>query len=115
MKRIVLALLLFALSTVVFADQTVRGYTRRDGTYVAPHHRTEPNQYRFDNYGSRGNTNPYTGRRRTKPNEFSTPPVYNRSNRYGNAGYNNIYNNMFPPSNQRPKTFLGVEPRRRSK
>ena len=80
MKLFTLALVLLAFCAGAFADQTVRGYTRRDGTYVAPHMRSDPNQYRYDNYSSQGNVNPYTGRRGTQPNEFSTPPVYNRSN-----------------------------------
>ena len=80
MQRFALAFLLLLFSATDFADQTVRGYYRRDGTYVQPYHRTEPNQYRYDNYSSQGNINPYTGQRGTQPNEFSTPPVYNRSN-----------------------------------
>ena len=80
----VLALLLFA-STLVFGDQTVRGYYRQNGTYVQPYHRTDPNQNRYDNYSSQGNTNPYTGQRGHQPNEFSNPPVYNRSNPYGSS------------------------------
>lgn len=40
----------------------VRGYTTRRGTYVNSYHRTSPNRYKFDNYSSRGNYNPYTGR-----------------------------------------------------
>ena len=88
MQSIILALLLL-FSTSAFADQTVNGYWRRDGTYVAPYHRTEPNQYRYDNFSSQGNTNPYTGRQGTQPNEFSTPPVYNRSNPA--SGYSSPY------------------------
>jgi hypothetical protein len=38
----------------------VRGYTRKDGTYVAP-----PNRSRSDNYSARGNYNPYTGAKGT--------------------------------------------------
>ena len=70
----ILALLLLA-STLVFGDQTVHGYYRKNGTYVQPYHRTDPNQYRFDNYSSQGNVNPYTGQASHQPNEFSTPPV----------------------------------------
>ena len=40
----------------------VRGYSRRNGTYVAPYHRTAPNRTRNDNYGTRGNYNPWTGK-----------------------------------------------------
>jgi hypothetical protein len=44
----------------------VRGYTRRDGTYVAPHVRTAPNSSKMDNWSTKGNVNPYTGKRGTK-------------------------------------------------
>jgi hypothetical protein len=40
----------------------VGGHTRRDGTYVQPHYRTNPNSSRMDNYSTRGNVNPYTGK-----------------------------------------------------
>ena len=38
----------------------VRPYTRRDGTYVQPHHRTAPNSTQHDNFSSKPNLNPYT-------------------------------------------------------
>lgn len=41
----------------------VRPHVRGDGGYVAPHHRSAPNGSAYDNYGSRGNVNPYTGAR----------------------------------------------------
>jgi hypothetical protein len=49
------------VSQAAMADTYVRGHTRSDGTYVEPHHRTNPNNSLFDNYSTRGNTNPYTG------------------------------------------------------
>ena len=39
----------------------VQGYTRNNGTYVAPHMQTNPNNTQLDNYGTRGNVNPYNG------------------------------------------------------
>jgi len=33
-----------------------------NGNYVGGHHRTTPNNTQYDNYGSRGNYNPYSGR-----------------------------------------------------
>jgi hypothetical protein len=44
------------------SPQYQRGYTRRDGTYVAPHMRTRPDGNPWNNYSTRGNVNPYTGR-----------------------------------------------------
>lgn len=34
----------------------MRGYYRGDGTYVRPHVRSEPNRYRWDNYGPSRNS-----------------------------------------------------------
>lgn len=38
-----------------------QGYTTNQGTYVQPHYQTQPNNTQLDNYGTRGNQNPYTG------------------------------------------------------
>jgi hypothetical protein len=43
------------------SDHSVSGYTRSNGTYVAPHYQTNPNNTQLDNYGTRGNYNPHTG------------------------------------------------------
>ncbi len=44
-------------------DVQVDGYTRKDGTYVPEHHRTAPNQTKNDNWSTKGNENPYTGKK----------------------------------------------------
>jgi hypothetical protein len=44
----------------------VGGYTRRDGTYVHPYQRTKANNTESDNYGTRGNYNPWNGKTGTK-------------------------------------------------
>jgi hypothetical protein len=49
------------------SDVAVRGYYRSDGTYVQPHMRSAPDNTRSNNFSSRGNTNPYTGARGTRP------------------------------------------------
>jgi hypothetical protein len=54
---------LFGISSTVNADEYVRGYTRKDGTYVQPHHRSDSDGNRYNNYSYPGNTNPYTGKR----------------------------------------------------
>lgn len=71
------------VSTSAFSsDNYHRGYTRKDGTYVEPHYQTAPNQNRYDNYSSQGNTNPYNDKRGYDRNEFSNPPAYNQRDRY---------------------------------
>lgn len=47
-------------------SHSTRGYTTRSGAYVAPHQSTNPNSTQRDNYGTRGNYNPYTGRTGTR-------------------------------------------------
>lgn len=47
-------------------DVFVSGYTKRDGTYVQPHYRSSPNGTPSDNWSSRGNQNPHTGKVGTK-------------------------------------------------
>ena len=64
--RFFLAILLLSTITTgslaAHADYTT-GYTRRDGTYVNGYNRSTPNATTYDNYSTRGNTNPYTGER----------------------------------------------------
>jgi hypothetical protein len=63
---LLVALLCFATASLDAKDVHVKGYTRKDGTYVAPYTRTAPNKTRNDNYSTQGNVNPYTGQRGTK-------------------------------------------------
>jgi hypothetical protein len=42
---------------------SVRPYVRRDGTSVAPHRRSMPNHTTQDNWSTKGNVTPYTGKR----------------------------------------------------
>jgi hypothetical protein len=67
MKKI-LALALAVVSLSALAQVDVNGYYKSNGTYVAPYHRTAPNNTISDNYSTRGNINPYTGQPGTVPN-----------------------------------------------
>jgi len=40
----------------------VKGYYRKDGTYVKPHYRSNPDGNPYNNWSFPGNTNPYTGK-----------------------------------------------------
>lgn len=46
-----------------YSSYQVKGYSRSNGTYVKPYYRTYSNNYKWDNYSSRGNYNPYTGKK----------------------------------------------------
>ena len=47
-------------------SERVDGYTKRDGTYVEPYQRSKGNDTQRDNWNTKGNTNPYTGKSGTR-------------------------------------------------
>jgi hypothetical protein len=67
MRLIIIAVAAGLVAAPSLADSAgshrTRGYVTRRGTYVAPHHATNPNHTRVDNWSSRPNINPYTGKR----------------------------------------------------
>lgn len=60
MKKTILSLALLAAGAAS-AQTYVAPHVRSDGTFVQGHVRSTPNGTRSDNYGTRGNVNPYTG------------------------------------------------------
>ena len=68
MKYLIIALLLtaFLAPSSVDAATRVNGYYRSNGTYVQPYHRSSPNSSKIDNYSTKGNYNPYSGKRGTR-------------------------------------------------
>lgn len=47
-------------------SHSVRSYTTSKGTHVAPSHATNANTSKRDNWSSKGNVNPHTGKAGTK-------------------------------------------------
>lgn len=74
-KTLIIIAAIVGMSGPAIAQEHVRGYYRHDGTYVAPHEQTLPNDTRMDNYSTRGNVNPYTGQQGTV-NPYATPQPY---------------------------------------
>lgn len=58
----VIALICVASSPAFARSSRVGGYVKSNGTYVQPHIRTTPNATKADNYSSRPNINPYSGK-----------------------------------------------------
>lgn len=83
MKKLFLIILTicFAFGVVSAEARAVRtrGYMRKNGTYVAPSYRSSPNKVKFDNYSSKGNVNPYSGRK-GRINPYKAPSY--RSKKY---------------------------------
>lgn len=71
MKKLLLLLVLLVgvLSFSASAEARtirVKGYYKPStGRYVAPHYKTTPNRTKFDNFSTKGNYNPYSGKRGT--------------------------------------------------
>lgn len=59
---VVLLVPTIATGATAQSSVNVRGHTTREGVYVPPHVRTAPNETRTDNWSSRPNVNPYTGK-----------------------------------------------------
>jgi hypothetical protein len=47
-------------------SHAVSGHVTSRGTYVAPHYSTNPNSSKADNWSTKGNVNPFTGKAGTK-------------------------------------------------
>lgn len=47
------------------AASRVKGYTKKNGSYVQLHYRSSPNRSKFDNWSTKGNYNPYSGKKGT--------------------------------------------------
>lgn len=57
---------LFFVPSGADAATRVGGYYRKSGTYVAPYYRSTSNSTKADNWSTKGNYNPYTGKAGTK-------------------------------------------------
>ncbi len=77
--KLILPMLILAIATTGLAQRStrVRGGVTKQGTYREPHMRTTPNKSRLDNYSTKGNTNPYTGKSGTR-DPFAPKPVRKR-------------------------------------
>ena len=61
-RTFIACLLLLTAAVPAIADDTyVRGYTRKDGTYVAPHWRSAPDSSYNNNWSTSPNINLHTG------------------------------------------------------
>jgi hypothetical protein len=74
-------LLLFFFSNFTNAAVHVNGYYKSNGTYVQPYYRSNPDGNFYNNWSTKGNVNPYTGKVGTKTqpsytSEYSTTTNY---------------------------------------
>lgn len=89
----------------VEAYVSVKGYYRKDGTYIAPHVRSNPNGLKYDNYGYKPSQGLYNSSYGTKASTWDTPTYITDPNYYaGKSLYEsglggNTYTKYNCPSN----------------
>ena len=82
MRKLVFAVtasFLFLTADIGSAAVRVKGYYRKNGTYVQPHYRSDPNGSTSDNWSAKGNVNPYTGAVGTKSADHANEGGYTGS------------------------------------
>lgn len=62
MKRFILLVSILASAASAQSSHSARGHIRSNGTYVQPHAQTSPNATKLDNWSTKGNYNPRTGK-----------------------------------------------------
>ena len=83
-------ILCLCLAVPVYAKSvSVRGYYRKDGTYVRPHMRSSPDGNFWNNWSTKGNVNPYTGEMGTKTSPYGSS--------YGGSGVYSPYSSGITP------------------
>jgi hypothetical protein len=106
--------LMVSLVMVSVADAAVHvnGYYRKNGTYVAPHYRSDPDGIPTNNWSYPGNTNPVTGKTAT-----GDPATYlqNHDTQYAGGGAYLMpgvpqqVQNVQPVSRSNPQTATAVQ------
>lgn len=69
MKNVFLAfafVISFSGPIEALSAERVKSYVRKDGTYVDSHFRSNSDKSFYNNWSSRGNSNPFTGSRGSK-------------------------------------------------
>ncbi|MBK9415292.1 MAG: hypothetical protein IPN61_18060 [Bacteroidetes bacterium] len=88
----------------------VNGYYRKDGTYVQPYFRTAPNSTKADNFSTKGNVNPYTGKPGwIKPNNSYNTFYYSTYTYNPKVNANNDEINTSLPLKYKNRTYIQDE------
>jgi hypothetical protein len=62
----------YSTPNVNYNTTSVSGYYRSNGTHVQSHVRTMPNSTNWDNFSTRGNSNPFTGSTGYRARDYSS-------------------------------------------
>ena len=74
--KMLIAVVVASLTCSVAVGKTTmtKGFVKKNGTYVAPHYKTTPDKTKNNNYSTRGNANPMTGKDGKKPRDGEALP-----------------------------------------
>lgn len=92
-------------------DVYVNGYYKKNGTYVESHYRTSPNNTKEDNYSTKGNVNPYNGKKGYKTgdeyysNYNSTYYIDNEVNNYSKTENSNQEIQYYENKNEKTNSY----------
>ena len=94
----------YSTPSVNYNTTSVSGYYRSNGTHVQSHVRTMPNSTNWDNFSTRGNSNPFTGSTGYRARDYSSG-AYNygaghtihTGSRGGQYYYNNSGHKTYVP------------------
>lgn len=94
----------YSTPSVNYNTTSVSGYYRSNGTHVQSHVRTMPNSTNWDNFSTRGNSNPFTGSTGYRARDYSSG-AYNygaghtihSGSRGGQYYYNNSGHKTYVP------------------
>jgi len=91
MKKIVttIVMVIFAIITFAQTTTTVKPYYKKDGTYVSGYTKTTPDCTKANNYSTKPNTNPNTGKSGTVTPVYMINPSYSKPTTPSYPTYNN--------------------------
>lgn len=102
----VMSLLTISVSSS-YAQTNVRGYYKKNGTYVQPHQRSTRNNTNWDNYSTSGNRNPYNGSNGSRAKDY-TPGATNYG--AGQSIYTGPQGGQYYYNNSGNKTYVPKQP-----
>lgn len=103
----VLSLFIFAITAPAgYAYTRVKSYYTKRGTYVQSHYRTSANSTTYDNWSTKGNVNPYTGKRGYKSSYTYSSPSYRSSSYTHKPSYTyKSYSSSYKSSYSTPRSY----------
>ncbi len=87
----------------------VNGYYKSDGTYVKPYFRTAPNQTNRDNFSTRGNVNPYSGKPGWVEPDSKYNTLYHSNYTYPHSPHEVSANQMSPIIQYKDRIYVEDE------